>query len=277
MDQWTKHMKQQQTLIMTILSSVLLLSACHKEPAKQQEQAASSTQNSNPDVLPYLDIQTKRAEYALPFCEKKNCIDIDIQSLVTKDPWLNHWITANQSKVVQAQIDLKQNLSLQQAINAYVKKSDDWQHEFSANQPYRLHIQTRVASQRNQYVLLQMQVSSRQADVEIKERQYFFVADRKLQKDLSILDVIEPKQQVAFDGIVQSAYQQWLKKQTKNVQRAAPKKLHWGQADWFFDGEGVGLHYRANEIVKDAKQLEIFLNKSQTQKMLKADVFHKMF
>ncbi len=65
-------MKQQPTVIMAILSSTLLLSACHKQqPAPQQEQTASNTQASNPDVLPYLAIQTQRAEYALPFCEKK--------------------------------------------------------------------------------------------------------------------------------------------------------------------------------------------------------------
>ncbi len=269
---------KKQTVILTMLSSILLLSACHKEPSEsQQEQTASNTQVSNPDVLPYLNIQTKPAEYALPFCEKKNCIDIYIQTISTKDAWLNRWITTDLSRVVQAQIDLKQNLSLQQAINAYVKKSDDWQQEFSANQPYRLHIQTRVASQRNQYVLLQLQVSSKQADVEVKERQYFFVADRKLQKELSILDVIQPKYRVAFDQIVQDTYQQWLKQQSHNVQQTAPKKLYWGQADWFFDGEGIGLHYRANEIVKDAKQLEIFLNKQQTEQMLQPDVFHTMF
>lgn len=271
-------MKQQPTVIMAILSSTLLLSACHKQqPAPQQEQTASNTQASNPDVLPYLAIQTQRAEYALPFCEKKNCIDIDIQTLKTADPWLNTWLTTNLSKVVQAQINLKQNLSLQQAINAYIKKSDAWQQEFTANRPYRLHIQTRIASQRNQYVLLQLQVSSQQAEVEIKERQYFFVADRQLKKGLTILDVIEAHHQVALDQLVQQAYQKWLKQQSHAVQQLAPKKLYWGQADWFFDGEGVGLHYRANEIVKDAKQLEIFLNKQQTQQLLKPDVFHKMF
>ena len=106
-------MKQQPTVIMAILSSILLLSACHKQqPAPQQEQTASNTQASNLDVLPYLAIQTQRAEYALPFCEKKNCIDIDIQTLKTADPWLNTWLTTNLSKVVQAQIDLKQNLYL---------------------------------------------------------------------------------------------------------------------------------------------------------------------
>lgn len=38
------------------------------------------------------------------------------------------------------------------------------------------------------------------------------------------------------------------------------QKLYWGQADWFFDQEGIGLHYRSQEISKDAKQLDIYFN-----------------
>ena len=270
---------KQQAVRMMILSSILLLSACHKTPdSSAQGSAASDPSSERPaEVLPYLNIQTKRADYALPFCEKKNCIDIDIQSLVTKDTWLNAWINKNQSQVIQDQIGLKQNLTVQQAINAYVKKSDEWQQAFSANQPYRLHIKTRIASQRNQYVLLQLQVSSQQADVAVKERQYFFVADRQLQKELTVLDVVEQKHRVPFDQLVQTKYQDWLKQQSRDVQRTAPQKLYWGQADWFFDGEGIGLHYRANQIVKDAKSLDIFLNTQQTQQMLKPEISHKMF
>lgn len=43
------------------------------------------------------------------------------------------------------------------------------------------------------------------------------------------------------------------------------KTLYWGQADWFFDGEGVGLHYQANQITKDAPQLDIYLTTEQTK------------
>jgi hypothetical protein len=39
----------------------------------------------------------------------------------------------------------------------------------------------------------------------------------------------------------------------------------------------VGLHYRANEIVEDGTQLDIYLSKEQTQKILKAEVFQRMF
>ncbi len=49
---------------------------------------------------------------------------------------------------------LKQDMSLQQAINAYVKKSDTWQAEFKGNKAYSLAMYTRIPYQRNQFVLM---------------------------------------------------------------------------------------------------------------------------
>lgn len=258
--------------------SMLFLVACDSKKDQTSEQINSEpTQQQTAEVLPYLNIQEVKADYALPFCEKKNCIEIDIQTIKTQDAWLNQWISNRQAHVIQAQIDLKQNMTLQQAINAFVKKSDLWQAEFAKNKAYELHMQTRMASQRNQYVLLQVSINTLQADVSIKERQYFFVADRKLQKGLSILDVIDPKQQNLLNTWVQKEYSEWLDKQDSDVKKRAPEKLFWGQADWFFDGEGVGLHYRASEIIEDGTQLDIYLTKQQTQQILKADVYQNMF
>ena len=76
------------------------------------------------------DIEEAKANLAIPFCEKKNCIEIDIQTVNTQDAWMNQWIEESQSKVIQDQIGLKQAMTLQQAVNAYVKKSDEWQKEF---------------------------------------------------------------------------------------------------------------------------------------------------
>ena len=74
----------------------------------------------------------------------------------------------------------------------------------------------------------------------------------KKQKAVTVL-MIEPKQQNTMNNLVQQAYQKWLKEQTADVRQQAPKKLYWGQADWFFDQEGIGLHYRTHEIVQDGK------------------------
>ncbi|RZF50229.1 hypothetical protein EXE30_13550 [Acinetobacter halotolerans] len=268
-------------LSITVMIGMMALTACdypknnESDSGQINEQKTAKTEKA--DILPYLNIQESKAKYALPFCEKKNCIDVDIQTVKTQDEWLNTWIERNQAMVIQQQIELKQSMTLQQAINAYVKKSDEWQDKYSENKAYALHLNTRIASQRNQYVLLQVGVDTKQEDVEVKDRYYFFVADRKLQKHLTVLDVIQKKQQNAMHDVIQVHYQKWVEQQSIEVKKQVPKTLYWGQADWFFDGEGIGLHYRANEISKDAPQLDIYFTAEQTKQMLQPDIYQQMF
>lgn len=266
--------------IAVLVLAGLAVSACDSSKQSQDQQnsdSASIFKQDKAEVLPYLHIQQQPAKIALPFCETKNCIDIDIQTLVTQDQWLNDWMAKIQAMVIQDQIGLKQNMSLQQAVNAYVKKSDEWQAKYSKNPAYQLSLYTRIAYQRNEYVLLQVGVDSKQEDVKVNERYYFAVADRKKQQGITLLDIIEPKQQVYMNELVQKAYQDWLKQQTPEARQKAPKKLYWGQADWFFDSEGIGLHYRSLQIVDEGKQLDIYLTKAQTQQVVKADIYQTMF
>lgn len=266
--------------IAVLVLAGLAVSACDSSKQSQDQQnsdSASIFKQDKAEVLPYLHIQQQPAKIALPFCETKNCIDIDIQTLVTQDQWLNDWMAKTQAMVIQDRIGLKQNMSLQQAVNAYVKKSDDWQAKYSKNPAYQLSLYTRIAYQRNEYVLLQVGVDSKQEDVKVNERYYFAVADRKKQQGVTLLDIIEPKQQVYMNELVQKAYQDWLKQQTPEARQKAPKKLYWGQADWFFDSEGIGLHYRSLQIVDEGKQLDIYLTKAQTQQVVKADIYQTMF
>lgn len=266
----------------SVIAIGLILSACDASKKEQPDPSHEKSETSvfkteNAEVLPYLNIQEQDAKIALPFCETKNCIDLSIQTVHTEDAWLNDWIAKSQALVIQDQIGMKQNMSLQQAINAYVKKSDAWQAEFSKNKAYELSMYTRIAYQRNQYVLMQLGVDTNQEGIKVKERYYFFVADRKKQKAVTLLDVIEPKQQNSMNSLVQQAYQKWLKEQAAEVKQKAPKKLYWGQADWFFDQEGIGVHYRTHEIVQDGAQLDIYLTQQQTQQLLKVDVYQHMF
>lgn len=265
-------------IILISAISIFVWKSSQSSSSSQTKTASSQTQNiEKAEVLPFLNLQQVKADYAVPFCEKKNCIDVDIQTIKTQDAWLNEWIAKSQAKVIQDQIDLKKDLSLQQAINAYVKKSDEWQDKYSKNRAYELHLHTRIASQRNQYVLLQLGLDTKQEELTIKDRYYFFVADRKLHKSLSLLDVLKKDQQTAMHQMVQVAYQDWLKKQTVEIKKEAPKTLYWGQADWFFDGEGIGLHYQANQITKEAPQLDIYLSTEQTKKILQPKVYEQMF
>ena len=268
-------------LLFSLCCSAVLLSACdssekNKAAPTSQEKAAEQGAGNGVKILPYLNIQERPAKLALPFCETKNCIDIDIQSIETVDPWMNDWIEKQQASVVQDQIGLKQSMRLQQAIDAYIKASDSAQ-EKHASRPYSLAMYTRIPYQRNQYVLLQIGVNTTQQGIEVIDRYYFFVADRGQQKPLQLLSLIEPKQQVNLDRWIQEAYIKWLEQQSQEVKNQAPKKLYWGQADWFFDQEGLGLHYRSDEIVENGKQLDIYLTKQQTQQVLKAEIYALMF
>lgn len=177
-------MKWNVSFCSVLIISLISLSGCDSSGKDGQKNTAvkDEVQQDKAEVLPYLNIQEQPAQIALPFCESKNCIDIDIQTVKTQDRRLNEWIAKNQATVIQNQIGLKQNMTLQQAVNAYVKKSDTWQDEFSANKPYALNMYTRVAYQRNQYLLLQAGVDTQQEDIKVKERYYFFVADRKIKR-----------------------------------------------------------------------------------------------
>ena len=249
----------------------MTLTACdHPETA-----AIDATEKAK--VLPYLNAQNAQADYQLAHCKKHQCVDIDIQTIKTQDSWLNHWIAKLQANVIQQQIQQQQDLSLQQAIDVYVQQSNEWQAQYSKNQAYTLHMQTQIATQRNQYVLLQLQVDAIQEDRVIKDRLYFYVADRQQQKILSILDIIQPQQQSAMNDWLQQYYQTWKAKQSQEVKRQLPQNLAWQQTDWFFDREGIGLHYRSHEISKDAPQLDIYLSAKQTQQWVQPEIYQHMF
>jgi hypothetical protein len=89
--------------------------------------------------------------------------------------------------------------------------------------------------------------------------------------------VIQKNQQNELNNIIQAHYQQWIEKQSTEVKKQVPKKLYWGQADWFFDGEGIGLHYRANEISKDAPQLDIYLTLNKANRCYNLKFISKCF
>lgn len=266
-------------LTLCVASSLLLLTACDSKSDKEQHTASAAVATQPlAEVLPYLDIKEQALTQGLPSCQKKYCVDFEIQTLHSQDSWLNDWIAEQQAAVVMQQVGLeKQQVNLPQALEAYAKKSQEWQQEFDQNQPYRLKMNSKIAAQRNQYVLLQLSVDSQQGDTSVTQRQYFHVADRKLKHSVALAEIVQEKQVAQLDAWVQAAYKDWLKKQSKVVRIGSAQRLDWQKADWFFDQEGIGLHYRINQIALDAAVLDIYLTHAQTQQLLKADVFQAMF
>ena len=73
----------------SIMIGIMALTACdhpkQKDNNSEKSAAEQSAHAEKAEVLPYLNMQEAKADYALPFCEKKNCIDVDIQTIKTQD------------------------------------------------------------------------------------------------------------------------------------------------------------------------------------------------
>lgn len=230
------------------------------------------------NVLPYLDAKPQAAQFVLPKCSGKNCLKLELESLTTQDPWLNTWLTACQAQVLMQQIDQEQaNLSLQQAVNRYAKASDAWKKLHTANTAFQLQLTTEIAYQKNGIVLLKILVNSHQVDTKVKDRLYFFVADRHAQQALTLKDVIAADYAKTLQDIVNQDYKKWLNTQTDEVQSAAPKQLAWQQGEWFYDVEGIGIHFRAGQLSPTAEQLDIYLTAAQTKRVLNAALYQTLF
>lgn len=259
----------------SVLASVLLalsLVACDRGPLDATDDQVDTTPSA---TLAKLKIAQVPAKIALPFCETKTCLAIEVQTLATEDRWLDEWIALRQSQAIQSLIALDQKMSLQQAIDHFVAKSDQFLEQSPEHSAYELALLTRIASQRHHLVLLQLQIDSQQGEKTIQNQQYFFVADRQQKRTIKLLDIVNPQQQLYVNDLVQQAYAVWQTEHglTENM----PEKLYWGQADWFFDQEGIGIHYRAGQIAQQAPALDIYLTQAQTQQVLKAQFYTSMF
>ena len=262
-----------------------LLQGCDSGSTSEAQQnpssAAQQTPASSAEAIPHFEATPRRAKYSVARCNKKACAEIEIYTLRSADPWFDQWLSGHLAQVIQQQVAVpvaaNKPLSLQQAVNVYAKHSAAWQHEFVQNQAYTLQLNSSIAAQHWPYVLLQVAVDSEQGDRSVKQRLYFDVLNLQSKQHLALGDVIAPAQHTAMDQWLQQQYQHWLKDQTKAVQITAAKKLSWKNVDWFFDQEGIGLHYRANEIVADSASLDIYLSKAQTQAWLKPSVYAQMF
>lgn len=257
--------------ILCLSIAVMTMTACEDkskilEKQEQLEQALSP-----------LNIKIQAANFATPFCEKKDCLSLSIQSIVTQNDYVNQWIERSQSNVIQQQIDLKKDLPLQQAVDAYVKRSDAWQAEKDGNKAFNLQMATRIAAQRQQYVLLQLMVHSQQGDTSVDNQSYYFVYDRKQNKTVRLLEILKDDHQHKLHEIIQAYYQEWLAKQNNDVKKQAPDVLYWGQSDWFFDQDGIGLHYRQGQISPKAPILDIYLTPEQGQAMVQSEIYRILF
>ena len=242
----------------------------------QIEQQPTSEQKI--EKFPVIQPKTKLIQ---PFKTCKTCTKFEIISLKTSTSWINDWIEQQQTDIVLEQIPEKfrgkPEKKLKKVANLYDQASKKWLREFELNQPYELKLETLFQYQHGPYILLRLRMDTEQEGVEIKDRVYFKVLDRELKKSVYLKDILQASQLKTMDQWVQHEYQIMLKQQDKMFQKQFPQQLKWENAEWFFDQQGIGLHYKTNEIMKQSPQFDIYLTSEQTQKVLKPEVYGHMF
>ena len=262
--------------IAAVICALAMLVGCAQDTAQNQEQRTKQEKEQgyvNLSAMPVI------ADYALPFCEKKYCIEVEIFGFNSQDEWFNQWVAQQSADLIRQQLGLKQKLSLQAAVDAFVNASDDWhaQSENANAAPWRLHIQPRIAMQRDAITLLQLQAEYRLGETVLPNRDYYFVLDRKQQQQRRLYDVIIPQHRVAFMDFIQSQYVAWQQGLSAQDKAQLPEKLYWANQDWFFDTEGIAVYYRALDYgINNAPDLTIYLSAEQAQQWVQPETLKQL-
>jgi hypothetical protein len=250
------------------LMLLLCCTACSKTPETTDQAQQQLAQQEAEQGYPMLIAMPEVAHYALPFCEKTYCIEVEIFGFNSQDQWFNQFTEQQIADLIRQTLGLKQKHSLQAAVDEFVRLSDAWQAEAEhrKQKAWRMYIQPRIAMQQGEIALLQIQTEYELGDTAISQANYFFVVNRKTQQQLRLYDVIAPEYRVEFMDFIQSQYLNWQQDLTAEQKKQLPEKLYWANQDWFFDEQGMAIYYRAADFSVTKDNLSIYLSPEQSKR-----------
>lgn len=249
-----------------------MLIACDQTPSQQDQSQHYLQEQAQQQGYPTLIATPAIADYALPFCEKKYCIDVEIFAFNSQDQWFNQYTHQQIADLIRQQLGLSQKLSLQQAVDQFISHSDLWLTENPDGKPWTMYIKPRVAIQQDALVLLVINTEYQLGEQHIAAQNYFYILDRKIHKAIRLYDLIKADQRIAFSQMLQSRYQDWQLKLSDEDKQQLAEKLYWANQDWFFDEQGIAVYYRAKDLgVSDAEDLTIYLTPQQMQQWIRQE------
>ena len=234
---------------------LLLIGALYGCTPKKETDTQENTylhQQEQQQGYPVLIATPQSASYGLPFCEKQYCIDVEIFSFKSEDTWFNQLVDQKIADLIRQQLGIAQKLSLQVAVNEFVKRSDQWQ-ETQEHQPWSVYIQPRVVAQQGEITVTQIQTEYKLGDQIIPQQFYYFVVDRKNQHVFKLYDMVEQDKRVEFGLYIQQEYEKWRETQ-ENKQQLKPQ-IYWANQDWFFDDQGIGIYYQSQQLALDTESI----------------------
>lgn len=248
---------------------VVAMSGCAPKDVEQSKDEQYLQEQEEEQGYPVLIAVPKSADYGLPFCEKQYCLEVEIFSFKSQDKWFNAYVDHKISDLIRKELGLSQKLSLQQAVNEFVRFSDEWQ-EDNTNQPWSVFIQPRVVLQQNEIAILQVQTEYVLGDRTIEPQHFYEVLDRKAKQPVRLYDIVKEESRLQFGQFLQQYYQQWLSEQSSTA--GFPEKIYWASQDWFIDEDGIAIYYRVKDLNPKAsgENLTIYLSKADTEAWIKS-------
>lgn len=94
-------------IFLSLLSSMLMVSACQEKPAPQAEQAASTTQHAQ---ISLIQAKVERVNVVKKqFCDEDGCTQYDLQTVKSNVPWLDEYFLNRIKKDVPGAFEKDQN------------------------------------------------------------------------------------------------------------------------------------------------------------------------
>ncbi|KEC83715.1 MULTISPECIES: RsiV family protein [Acinetobacter] len=94
-------------IFLSLLSSMLMVSACQEKPAPQAEQAATATQHAE---IPLIQAKVERVNVLKKqFCDEDGCTQYDLQTVKSNVPWLDEYFLNRIKKDVPGAFEKDQN------------------------------------------------------------------------------------------------------------------------------------------------------------------------
>lgn len=94
-------------IFLSLLSSMLMVSACQEKPAPQAEQAATATQHAQ---IPLIQSKVERVNVVKKqFCDEDGCTQYDLQTVKSNVPWLDEYFLNRIKKDVPGAFEKDQN------------------------------------------------------------------------------------------------------------------------------------------------------------------------
>lgn len=263
------------------VSIAALLTACNPKPEAQPQPQASSEAQANVEQQFSLEGENQALDLSLPECDGNNCPEIDVERLNSNQPYIDAWVDAqilklmqqilsiapnpeleqniastaqaNQTAASEATLAITPKLTLEQQLKPYVGSFlylDQELKDLSANHQISVMVKPRILNHQGPLATIVLNSSSYLGGAHGSSSQQYANFDLATQQQISLKDIVLPKQQSALEKAAYAVFQQWVtdSKLAENIRDYEQAwKFHLSD-NFYLSQQGLILQYAEYEI-----------------------------